>query len=201
MKTYLLYSVFLVGFVYPVAAHAMWSTTGFLSKFAAEPLWGSGAIDLAGSGAVHMTGGVAALVGGYIVGPRIGRYHDENGDPLDEPAEFVPHSTALSFLGTFCLWFGCKYCCGAGFDSVSGRMSSHVSLKPMGFFFLFLLQGMDSTPVASCLLPVPAPLPWPPWSQSTPLWAPVLGPALPCSLRRGSTGEAWDMCRTTRLPP
>mmetsp|Transcript_29408 Transcript_29408/g.48898 ORF Transcript_29408/g.48898 Transcript_29408/m.48898 type:complete len:534 (+) Transcript_29408:70-1671(+) len=106
MKAYLMYSVFLVGFVYPVCAHAFWSTNGIFSKSAAEPLFGSGAIDLAGSGAVHMTGGVAALVGSLILGPRIGRFYDEDGNLLDEPASFVPHSTALQFLGTFCLWFG-----------------------------------------------------------------------------------------------
>lgn len=56
MTAYLLYSVFLVGFVYPVVAHAFWSPNGFLSNTAVDPLWGSGAIDLAGSGPVHMTG-------------------------------------------------------------------------------------------------------------------------------------------------
>jgi len=50
MKAYLLYSVFLVGFVYPVVAHAFWSSNGWLSNTATDPLWGSGAIDLAGSG-------------------------------------------------------------------------------------------------------------------------------------------------------
>jgi Amt family ammonium transporter len=58
MKAYLLYSVFLVGFCYPVVAHAVWSPQGFLSPTSPDPLWGSGAIDLAGSGPVHMTGGV-----------------------------------------------------------------------------------------------------------------------------------------------
>ncbi|KAG7354892.1 ammonium transporter [Nitzschia inconspicua] len=106
MKAYLMYSVFLVGFVYPVVAHALWSTNGIFSKTAAEPLFGSGAIDLAGSGAVHMTGGVAALVGTLILGPRMGRFYDGDGNPLEEPATFTPHSTALQFLGTFCLWFG-----------------------------------------------------------------------------------------------
>jgi len=106
MKAYLMYSVFLVGFVYPVVAHSFWSSNGFLSKFSPNPLWGSGVIDLAGSGAVHMTGGVAAFAGGFVLGPRIGRFYDRDGNPLDEPAEFPPHSTALQFLGTFCLWFG-----------------------------------------------------------------------------------------------
>lgn len=110
MKAYLIYSSFLAGFVYPVVAHAIWSTNGFLSKFATEPLWGSGAIDMAGSGAVHMTGGVGALVGTLILGPRIGRFYDQDGVPLDEPVTFTPHSAALQFLGTFALWFGCKSC-------------------------------------------------------------------------------------------
>ncbi len=106
MKAYLLYSVFLVGFAYPVVAHAFWSTNGWLSTTASDPLWGSGAIDLAGSGPVHMTGGVTALVAAIILGPRIGRFHDRDGNLLEEPAEFAPHSVALQFLGTFCLWFG-----------------------------------------------------------------------------------------------
>jgi ammonia channel protein AmtB len=54
----------------------------------------------------HMAGGVAALWGAIILGPRLGRFHDKDGNPLDEPAEFAPHSVALQFLGTFCLWFG-----------------------------------------------------------------------------------------------
>jgi Amt family ammonium transporter len=49
---------------------------------------------------------ILQLVGGIILGPRIGRFHDRDGNPLDEPAEIPPHSTALQFLGTFCLWFG-----------------------------------------------------------------------------------------------
>jgi len=50
--------------------------------------------------------GVAALVGTLILGPRLGRFHDRDGNLLEEPKEFPPHSVALQFLGTFCLWFG-----------------------------------------------------------------------------------------------
>ena len=89
-------------------AHAFWSTNGFLSAGAADPLWESGVIDLAGSGPVHMVGGVTALAAALVLGPRIGRFHDADGNPLEEPAEFAPHSVTLQFLGTFCLWFGCK---------------------------------------------------------------------------------------------
>jgi len=106
MTAYLCYSVFLCGFVYPVCAHAFWSANGFLSTFASDPLWGSGVIDLAGSGPVHMTGGVAALVMAIILGPRRGRFYDDDGVLLEEPKPMGPHSVTLQFLGTFALWFG-----------------------------------------------------------------------------------------------
>jgi Amt family ammonium transporter len=106
MQAYLFYSAFLVGFVYPVVAHSFWSVNGWLSNTTLEPLWGSGAIDLAGSGPVHMCGGVTALASAIILGPRIGRFYDRDGNPLEEPHDFPPHSVALQFLGTFCLWFG-----------------------------------------------------------------------------------------------
>jgi Amt family ammonium transporter len=53
-----------------------------------------------------MTGGVTALVAAIILGPRMGRFYDEDGTPLEEPKDFPPHSVTLQFLGTFCLWFG-----------------------------------------------------------------------------------------------
>jgi ammonium transporter, Amt family len=107
MKAYLLYSVFLAGFVYPVVSHAIWSANGFLSTFSIDPLWGTGVIDLAGSGPVHMAGGVTALAAVLVLGPRMGRFYEEDGvTPLATPAEFPPYSVALQFLGTFALWFG-----------------------------------------------------------------------------------------------
>lgn len=57
MAAYLCYSVFLSGFVYPIAAHMLWSNNGFLSAFSASPVLGNGCIDFAGSGVVHLTGG------------------------------------------------------------------------------------------------------------------------------------------------
>lgn len=106
MKGYLFYSFFLVGFVYPIVAHAFWSTNGFLANATAEPLWGSGALDFAGSGPVHMLGGVTALMAAIVLGPRLGRFYDEDGGALEEPAEIPGHSTPLAMLGTFALWFG-----------------------------------------------------------------------------------------------
>jgi len=84
------------GFVYPVVAHSFWSTNGFLSNTTKDPLWGSGAIDLAGSGPVHMTGGVTALVMAIILGPRKGRFYDEAGKPL--VCTFKTVSFLINFL-------------------------------------------------------------------------------------------------------
>jgi len=95
MTAYLFYSSFLAGFVYPVVAHSFWSTNGFLANTNENPLWGSGAVDLAGSGPVHMTGGVLALVMAIILGPRMGRFYDADGIPYDEPRDIAGHSVPL----------------------------------------------------------------------------------------------------------
>jgi len=105
MEAYLLYSYFLTAFVYPAVVKAIWGG-GFLSSFASEPWAGVGMIDFAGSGVVHMTGGCTALVAAIILGPRVGRFYDEEGNALPEPVSFPPHSVALQVLGTFLLWFG-----------------------------------------------------------------------------------------------
>lgn len=106
MSAYLCYSLFLSGFVYPVVVHAIWNENGFLSTSKSDPLRGIGMIDFAGSGVVHMTGGTTALVAAIILGPRIGRFYDADGNKLAEPLNFRPHSVSLQVLGTFILWFG-----------------------------------------------------------------------------------------------
>jgi ammonium transporter, Amt family len=106
MSAYLCYSFFLTSFVYPVIVHSIWNAKGFLSAFNANPVLGVGVIDFAGSGVVHLTGGTTALVAAIILGPRKGRFYDEDGNPLEEPTVFAPHSVALQVLGTFILWFG-----------------------------------------------------------------------------------------------
>jgi Amt family ammonium transporter len=106
MSAYLCYSLFLTAFVYPVIVHSVWSSNGFLTAFRDDPLKDVGVVDFAGSGVVHMTGGVTALVAAVVLGPRKGRFYDEDGNPLETPATFQPHSVALQILGTFILWFG-----------------------------------------------------------------------------------------------
>eukprot|EP00934_Nitzschia_sp_Nitz4_P002660 Nitzschia sp. Nitz4//scaffold15_size197535//121819//123523//NITZ4_001589-RA/size197535-augustus-gene-0.213-mRNA-1//1//CDS//3329537748//2650//frame0 len=106
MSAYLWYSVMLVGFVYPVVAHSIWSPNGFLSRDNIDPFLGTGAIDFAGSGVVHITGGTTALYATCILGPRRRRFYDAQGEPLETPLAFPGHSMALQLLGTMILWFG-----------------------------------------------------------------------------------------------
>lgn len=100
-SAYLMFSFFLTGFVYPVVAHWVWSTDGWLSPGLTSSLFGSGAIDFAGSGVVHLVGGIAGLWGALTVGPRTGRF-SASGKPLPMRG----HSATLVVLGTFLLWFG-----------------------------------------------------------------------------------------------
>lgn len=106
MSAYLCYSLFLTGFVYPVIVHSIWSSNGFLSAFYSDPFKGVGCVDFAGSGVVHMTGGVTAFVAAAVLGPRKGRFYDEDGNPLENPVAFPAHNVALQILGTFILWVG-----------------------------------------------------------------------------------------------
>jgi Amt family ammonium transporter len=92
--------VLITAFVYPVVVHWGWSGDGWISAFNSDAFLG-GVQDFAGSGIVHMTGGLAALMGAAIIGPRKGRF-DENKKPI----EIAGHSSTLCVLGTFILWVG-----------------------------------------------------------------------------------------------
>jgi Amt family ammonium transporter len=90
-SAYCLYSLVISLVIYPISGHWIWGG-GWLAE--------RGFHDFAGSTAVHMVGGLAALVGAYILGPRIGKY-DENGNVHPIPG----HSLTLGALGVFILWF------------------------------------------------------------------------------------------------
>ena len=92
-SSYLMYTPFITGLIYPIVTHWVWNSDGWLAQL--------GFYDFAGSGVVHMLGGVAALAGVLVVGPRIGSY-DKDGKPKAIPG----HSITLGALGVFILWFG-----------------------------------------------------------------------------------------------
>merc|ERR1719181_2637238 len=67
---YLVYSIALTSFIYPVVVHWVWAESGWLNAFRTTgSLFGTGMIDFAGSGVVHMVGGFAGLVGAAACGP------------------------------------------------------------------------------------------------------------------------------------
>ena len=118
-KSFLIYSTIISGFVYPVVGHWAWSEHGWLYQL--------GFHDFAGSTAVHMCGGVAALIGAKILGPRIGKY-DKDG----KPKAILGHSLTLGALGVFILWF-----CWFGFNGCSTvAMDSDEAIYSAGNIFV-----------------------------------------------------------------
>ena len=98
-KSYLIYSVLISAFVYPVSGHWIWGgLAGEASRGWLEQL---GFHDFAGSTVVHSVGGWIALAGAMALGPRIGKYrHDGTANPIPG------HSLVLGTLGVFLLWIG-----------------------------------------------------------------------------------------------
>lgn len=116
-SSYLIYSLLISAIVYPVSGHWIWGG-GWLSQL--------GFHDFAGSTAVHMVGGVAALTGAAILGPRVGKY-GKNGEIRAIPG----HSLTLGALGVFILWF-----CWFGFNggSTLGMNGDGLSLSASNIF-------------------------------------------------------------------
>ncbi|MBI5135817.1 MAG: ammonium transporter [Nitrospirae bacterium] len=96
-RAYILYSIAVAGFIYPV--FGSWAWGGLLNG--SGWLEGLGFIDFAGSTVVHSVGAWVALAGALVVGPRIGKYA-----PDGTPRAIPGHSLPLATLGMFLLWFG-----------------------------------------------------------------------------------------------
>jgi Amt family ammonium transporter len=94
---YIMYSVFLTAFVYPIFGSWAWGSLYQGSGW----LEGRGFIDFAGSTVVHSVGGWAALAGAMVLGPRLGRY-----GPDGKPRAMPGHNLVMATLGMFLLWFG-----------------------------------------------------------------------------------------------
>ena len=95
--SYCIYSGVISALIYPIEAHWIWGG-GWLSQL--------GFHDFAGSCAIHMVGGISALIGAKILGPRIGKFKKDGNGKLVKVNAFPGHSIALGALGVFILWLG-----------------------------------------------------------------------------------------------
>lgn len=116
-SAYCIYSAAISLLIYLVSGHWIWGG-GWLSEL--------GFHDFAGSTAVHMLGGVCAMIGAAILGPRIGKY-DKNG----KPKAILGHNITFAALGVFILWF-----CWFGFNGAStAGMDSDALMETAGRVF------------------------------------------------------------------
>ena len=96
--SYCVYSAIISGLIYPIEAHWIWGG-GWLVQL--------GFHDFAGSCAIHMVGGISALIGAKILGPRIGKFITDKKTGKVTKVNAIPgHSLTLGALGCFILWFG-----------------------------------------------------------------------------------------------
>lgn len=96
LRGYILYSFIMTSFIYPCVACWCWNSNGWLAS--------RGFADFAGAGVVHLTGGMGALSGAWVLGPRIGRFG--TGGISQDCHEFSPHNVPFIAVGTMILQFG-----------------------------------------------------------------------------------------------
>ena len=107
--SYCVYSAVISAVIYPIEAHWIWGG-GWLS--------GLGFHDFAGSCAIHMVGGISALIGASLLGPRIGKFKRDADGKVTKINAFPGHNIALGALGVFILWLGWYGFNGAAATSV-----------------------------------------------------------------------------------
>ena len=116
--SYCIYSAVISALIYPIEAHWIWGG-GWLAQL--------GFHDFAGSCAIHMVGGISALIGAAILGPRIGKFVKDKKTGKVTKVNAIPgHSLTLGALGCFILWFGWY-----GFNGAAAT-----SLPQLGSIFL-----------------------------------------------------------------
>ncbi|MGG1637364.1 ammonium transporter [Paenibacillus sp. NRS-1760] len=117
-RAYILLTIAMTGFIYPLAGHWVWSSSGFLGKL--------GMIDFAGSAVIHALGGFSALAAAIFIGPRIGKFSP------DGKANIVPPSNLpLASVGAFILWFGWfGFNAGSTLSATNGSIG-HIAITTM----------------------------------------------------------------------
>ena len=96
-SSYCVYSAVISAVIYPIEAHWIWGG-GWLAQL--------GFHDFAGSCAIHTVGGVSALIGAALLGPRIGKFNRDKDGKVTKVNAFPGHNIPLGALGCFILWFG-----------------------------------------------------------------------------------------------
>ena len=115
--SYCVYSGVISAVIYPVEAHWTWGG-GWLAQI--------GFHDFAGSNCIHMVGGICALIGAYMVGPRIGKFTRDKSGRVTKIGAFPGHNLPIGCLGVFILWLGWY-----GFNGAAA-----VSIPEMGSIFV-----------------------------------------------------------------
>lgn len=115
--SYCIYSGVISALIYPIEAHWIWGG-GFLAQM--------GFHDFAGSTAIHMVGGISALIGAKLVGPRIGKFVKDKNEKVTKVNAFPGHNLPVGALGVFILWLGWY-----GFNGAAA-----VSIEELGSIFV-----------------------------------------------------------------
>ena len=95
--SYCIYSAVISALIYPIEAHWIWGG-GWLAQL--------GFHDFAGSCAIHMVGGISAIIGAAMLGPRIGKFTRDKAGKITKVNAFPGHNLPIGALGVFILWFG-----------------------------------------------------------------------------------------------
>ena len=95
--SYCVYSAVISAVIYPIEAHWTWGG-GWLARM--------GFHDFAGSNCIHMVGGISALIGAAILGPRIGKFVRDKKGKVTKVNAFPGHNIPIGALGVFILWLG-----------------------------------------------------------------------------------------------
>ena len=107
--SYCIYSAVISALIYPIEAHWIWGG-GWLAQL--------GFHDFAGSCAIHMVGGISALIGAKLLGPRIGKFVKDKDGKITKVNAFPGHNLPIGCLGVFILWLGWYGFNGAACTSV-----------------------------------------------------------------------------------
>lgn len=107
--SYCIYSGVISALIYPIEAHWIWGG-GWLAQL--------GFHDFAGSCAIHMVGGISALIGAKLLGPRIGKFVTDKNGKITKVNAFPGHNLPIGCLGVFILWLGWYGFNGAACTSV-----------------------------------------------------------------------------------